>query len=331
MRATNIVDNGFEGSSADVETPAGRLRLTARLPGRAQLLNVLAGVAVAMELGVGVNAIETRVASFRPLTRRGSMRTSPDGARVVDDSYNASPAAVRAMLAALAATPTAGRRIAVLGEMLELGASAPCAARRLRPRGGCRACGRAGRGRRTRRGRSGGRRERGWRAARAHPPVRRQRRRGVVCRAARRTRRPRARERIARDADRRDRGPVDGGGLMLYHLLAPLESQISVMRVVRVHHLPHGGGQPHRAGAQPAARPVAHPPAARIPDRPGRPHGRPREPQAEGRDADDGRPADSGGGVRADAALGGSDAIRSSGSPCWRRRRSARLASSTTT
>ena len=124
VRASNIVDNGLEGSSADVETPAGRLRLTARLPGRAQMLNVLAGVAVAMELGVGVNAIQTRVESFRPLTRRGSMRTSPAGARVVDDSYNASPAAMRAMLAALAATPTSGRRIAVLGEMLELGASA---------------------------------------------------------------------------------------------------------------------------------------------------------------------------------------------------------------
>jgi UDP-N-acetylmuramoyl-tripeptide--D-alanyl-D-alanine ligase len=43
------------------------------------------------------------------------------GTRVVDDSYNASPMAVAAALAALGATPTGGHRLAVLGEMLELG------------------------------------------------------------------------------------------------------------------------------------------------------------------------------------------------------------------
>src|SRR5262249_25898252 len=62
-----------------------------------------------------------RVKAIAPVPRRGAITTLPSGARLVDDSYNASPAAVAMMLTAFAATPTSGRRIAVLGEMLELG------------------------------------------------------------------------------------------------------------------------------------------------------------------------------------------------------------------
>jgi UDP-N-acetylmuramoyl-tripeptide--D-alanyl-D-alanine ligase len=124
VRAANIVEYGLAGTHAEVTTPAGKLQLTARLPGRTQLLNVIAAIAVAIELDVPFAAIETRVNGFQPLARRGAMKTTPRGAFVVDDSYNASPAAMRAMLAALAVTPTSGRRIAVLGEMLELGEGA---------------------------------------------------------------------------------------------------------------------------------------------------------------------------------------------------------------
>jgi UDP-N-acetylmuramoyl-tripeptide--D-alanyl-D-alanine ligase len=124
IRARRIMDHGLAGSTAEVETPAGPLQITARLPGRALMSNVLAAVAVAVELGVPSSAIETRVAAFQPLARRGAMKTTSGGTRIVDDSYNASPAAMRAMLSALAVTPSSGRRIAVLGEMLELGESA---------------------------------------------------------------------------------------------------------------------------------------------------------------------------------------------------------------
>ena len=72
-------------------------------------------------------------------------------------------------------------------------------------------------------------------------------------------------------------------------------------------HVPHGGREPERARAQPAPRTLVHRPAAAIPDRPGRAPGRSVEPQGQGRHADDGRPADSDGGVRADAALGEPD------------------------
>lgn len=123
VRATAVVDHGYDGTSADVSTPAGSLHLRVPLPGRAHLSNVLAAVAVAVLMDVDLQAIEARVAALAPVARRGASARLANGARLIDDSYNASPAAVIAALASLAVTPAAGRRIAVLGDMLELGAA----------------------------------------------------------------------------------------------------------------------------------------------------------------------------------------------------------------
>jgi UDP-N-acetylmuramoyl-tripeptide--D-alanyl-D-alanine ligase len=125
IRATAVIDRGFDGTSANVITPVGTVDLEVPLPGRAHLSNVLAAVAVAVHFGVPLAAIAGRVATLQPVSRRGGSTSGPTGLRVVDDSYNASPAAVHSALTALAATKTSGRRIAVLGEMLELGSSAP--------------------------------------------------------------------------------------------------------------------------------------------------------------------------------------------------------------
>ena len=124
VRATRIEDRGFDGTSADIQTAAGTIRAEVALPGRAHLMNVLAGVAVALEFGVDPAAIATGIAALRPVARRGAVARLASGVRVIDDTYNASPAAVVMMLETLASTPTAGRRVAIIGEMLELGEAA---------------------------------------------------------------------------------------------------------------------------------------------------------------------------------------------------------------
>ena len=124
IRAAAIVDAGFDGTSADVDTPRGVVKLDVALPGRVQLMNVLAGVALGVNFDVPLDAIADRVRTLRPVARRGALHPLANGARLADDSYNASPAAMTAMLATLAATRVAGRRIAVLGEMRELGDAA---------------------------------------------------------------------------------------------------------------------------------------------------------------------------------------------------------------
>jgi len=121
VRAVEVVDRGLDGTDARVDTPAGSRPLHVPLPGRPHLSNVLAAMSVALEFGVPLDAIVPAVASIQAVARRGAVTRRGDGTRIVDDSYNASPAAMRAMLAALAATASAVQRVAMLGEMLELG------------------------------------------------------------------------------------------------------------------------------------------------------------------------------------------------------------------
>lgn len=124
VRAVGVVDQGFDGVDATVlvRGQVGSARVP--LAGRANLLNVLAGLAVAVECGIDLDTLLVAVAKLRPAPRRGASHRLGSGARIVDDSYNASPAALEAALSALATTPVVGRRVAILGEMLELGDSA---------------------------------------------------------------------------------------------------------------------------------------------------------------------------------------------------------------
>jgi len=84
--------------------------------------NALAAILAATEIGVEATAAATALARFAPLRGRGA-RFKAGGIEVIDESYNANPASMAAALTLLgSAQPAArGRRIAVLGDMLELG------------------------------------------------------------------------------------------------------------------------------------------------------------------------------------------------------------------
>lgn len=89
------------------------------LAGLHQAANLVAAAACALALGVPAERIAASAATMTPAPRRGEVHELPSGVTLVDDSYNASPVATTRLLELLAATP--GRRVAVLGEMLELG------------------------------------------------------------------------------------------------------------------------------------------------------------------------------------------------------------------
>lgn len=89
-------------------------------PGRHQVLNALGAATAAMVAGATPSQIQSGLAAYRPDKGRMRIEVAPRGFTVVDDTYNANPAAVRATLDFLAEVP-AGRKVAILGDMRELG------------------------------------------------------------------------------------------------------------------------------------------------------------------------------------------------------------------
>jgi UDP-N-acetylmuramoyl-tripeptide--D-alanyl-D-alanine ligase len=121
VTATEIEDCGLDGTRAVVRTPVGQTRVATPLLGRGNLANVLAALTVAIQLQVPLAAASERVATVEAPPGRGQVHRLANGVMLVDDSYNANPTAVITALETLAKDRRAGRRVAVLGEMLELG------------------------------------------------------------------------------------------------------------------------------------------------------------------------------------------------------------------
>ena len=122
--AEDVTSAGLDGMLFTLRLPAARggrpTRLPARIPGLGKLSvhNALAGAAVGHAAGIEPAVIIHALAGGWSATHRGQVLRL-GRITLIDDSYNASPPSVTAALDLLAGLP--GRRIAVLGEMLELG------------------------------------------------------------------------------------------------------------------------------------------------------------------------------------------------------------------
>jgi UDP-N-acetylmuramoyl-tripeptide--D-alanyl-D-alanine ligase len=123
FRAEGIEDRGALGSEFVVATRGNRVRLEMALPGRHVISNALAALAAASVWGVGAAEAQSVFPHLHAPAMRGELLALSNGAALINDSYNSSPAALRAMTELLAATPNYARRILVAGEMRELGAT----------------------------------------------------------------------------------------------------------------------------------------------------------------------------------------------------------------
>jgi len=116
------------GVTFSVEAPKidwnGEFRIN--LLGRHQVTNALLAMAVSEELGLGRSAVRDGLAGCKPAKMRLQLWEA-DGVRVLDDTYNANADSALVALETLCDLPLQGRRVAVLGDMNELGAHSEAA------------------------------------------------------------------------------------------------------------------------------------------------------------------------------------------------------------
>jgi UDP-N-acetylmuramoyl-tripeptide--D-alanyl-D-alanine ligase len=112
---------GADRSSFEIAFPGGKaLEVSLPLPGLHNVRNAGAALAVAWTLDADLEAGAEALSRFQPPAMRSVVTETPRGIRLLNDAYNANPDSMRAALGVLAAYPP--RRVAALGDMLELGA-----------------------------------------------------------------------------------------------------------------------------------------------------------------------------------------------------------------
>jgi UDP-N-acetylmuramoyl-tripeptide--D-alanyl-D-alanine ligase len=120
VRARNIRKNEWDGIA--FELIYGKKQVEIRLPFYYEriLYNFLASAAVSSALSVPLDSLRAGAQALKPLPMRGVLLRLRKNIHLIDDSYNSNPVALESALKGLAELP-AKRRIAVLGDMLELG------------------------------------------------------------------------------------------------------------------------------------------------------------------------------------------------------------------
>lgn len=116
--AKNVENLGLKGTKAIVVTPESEFEVIIPVPGKHMLLNALAAVAIATDLGMSKDEICAGIGKFKPVGGHSSI-IETDKFTILDDCYNANPVSMKAGIDVL--NDALGRKIAIIGDMFELG------------------------------------------------------------------------------------------------------------------------------------------------------------------------------------------------------------------
>ena len=112
------------GSTALFSLKGYELEVTIPLLGKAAINNCLAACAAAYGLGLTLKEIRQGLANLKPVDGRFNLLTSPSGMKIIDDAYNANPASMKEALETLSKLAANEFKVAMLGDMFELGPQA---------------------------------------------------------------------------------------------------------------------------------------------------------------------------------------------------------------
>ena len=116
------LDNRFvPGAGLTVNHQGRSLRLQLKIGGGHAALNALASLAVIAAAGGDLESAAKKIEQLEPGPGRGKVHDLRRNIRVVDDCYNASPSAMASVLETLRQSDPRGRRVLIMGDMLELG------------------------------------------------------------------------------------------------------------------------------------------------------------------------------------------------------------------
>ena len=122
IMACNVRMESDKGMRFTLEVQNGKSReIYFPLLGRHNIYNALAAAAAAFALGIELDLIERCLSSFKPLDLHMQLSNFYRGIKILNDSYNASPLSAKSALETLAEVAQNNRKIAILGDMLELG------------------------------------------------------------------------------------------------------------------------------------------------------------------------------------------------------------------
>jgi UDP-N-acetylmuramoyl-tripeptide--D-alanyl-D-alanine ligase len=121
VRATDVVVDEAGYPSVTLQAGGDSVRLALPVPGRHNAYTAAAAAAVALHLGLTLDEIGEGLRAAQVSGMRMQVFTAANGVTVINDAYNANPTSMRAAVVALADMKTGQRRVAVLGDMAELG------------------------------------------------------------------------------------------------------------------------------------------------------------------------------------------------------------------